>query len=468
MPLISSSRKLAIGLTAVLLLAAVVQAAAYWPGLMTWDSIRQYGQAVSGDFDDWHPPAMGWLWRQFARVQPGPAPMLLLQLGLYWAGFGLFVGWALRGRRNGLAVGLVVVALFPISLALMGAVLKDCLMAGALLSASGILLWVRPGRDVGLRIVAMGLLLLAATLRFNAVFACLPLALALLPTLFVRTPVRFAASAIVATAMFFLAMPVANRLIGAAPSGVTLSLVIFDLGGITEYSGTDVFPALPVEHPVAVNHRCYSPVKWDTYSWWVDPLCPIGFNLVRERVDAGHRSATALWLGAIVAHPIAYAEHRLHHFNINTRFLVHDEIERPVQVVSVPNDWGYRIDPSAALSVLDRGALITASSPLGWPIVWIAVALGVLILAPGRASQRITVPLAVSSLFYGSGYLVVSVASEIRYHLWTIIAAFIAAVFLASDLWGKQDVSRLRLAFAVFPVVLVIILGGAWRLFPMP
>jgi hypothetical protein len=463
-----SLRTSAIPLGAVLLLTAVVQAAAYWPGLMTWDSIRQYGQALSGDFDDWHPPAMGWLWRQLTAVRLGPSPMLLLQLALYWAGFGLFVAWAIRSRRRGLAIALVMVALFPISLALMGAVLKDCLMAGALLSASGLLLWVRPDRDLGLRFVAMALLIAAATLRFNAAFACLPLFMALLPRRFLRTPARFAAAGAVAAILLFLAMPVANRLIGAKPSGVALSLVIFDLGGITEQSGVDVFPTLPVKNPVAVNHGCYSPVKWDTYSYWVDPLCPIGFDLIRKTMEDRHQSATLFWMRAIVSHPIAYAEHRLNHFNINTRFLVHDEIERPVQIVSVPNEWKYEIRPSAALTMFDAAARATAVSPLGWPITWIALALGVLMLAWRQASARITVPLALSSFLYGAGYLFVSVAAEIRYHLWTMIAAMIAGVFCAHDLWKKPNISRRRIAIAALPVVVVIVLGGLWRILAAP
>src|SRR5258706_8311610 len=153
----------AIAIAGVLALVAAVQAAAYWPGLMTWDAIRQYDQALSGEFDDWHPPAMEWLWRQFIPIHTGPAPMLVLQLLLYWGGFALLAGWALRERRRGLAVALAACALLPIPLALMGAVLKDCLMAGALLMATGLLAWSRPGRDAWLRALAILLLLCAAT-----------------------------------------------------------------------------------------------------------------------------------------------------------------------------------------------------------------------------------------------------------------------------------------------------------------
>lgn len=449
-----------------MVVAASVQAWAYWPGLMTWDAIRQYGQALSGSFDDWHPPAMGWLWRQLAIFQPGPASMLTLQLGLYWTGFALLVLKALRLDRKGLATALVIAALMPIPLALMGAVLKDCLMAGALILAAGFLAWVRRDRGLWLRGAGLVLVIAAATLRFNAVFACLPLAVALLPGRLRNTPPKLVGCSIISCVLLFCVMPIANRLVDASPSGVETSLIMFDLGGITEYSGANVFPTLPIKNPATVNHRCYSPVKWDPYSWWVDAPCPIGFELVRATVKAHHESATSLWLGAVFAHPIAYAEHRLAHFNINTRFLVHDEIERPVQVTSVTNIWNYQETPSAALAAIDKTARVMAASPFGWPITWLAVALGVLILVPGKPSQHIAMPLALSALFYGSAYFIVSVASELRYHLWTMIAAAIAGLFVVSDVITNKVTPKSRLILACLPVVVVVGLGALWRVLP--
>ena len=82
----SRAARIGWGSLALLAAAAIVQAAAYWPGIMPWDAVRQYGQALSGEFDDWHPPAMEWLWRQFIPLKAGPAPMLVLQMTLYWAG----------------------------------------------------------------------------------------------------------------------------------------------------------------------------------------------------------------------------------------------------------------------------------------------------------------------------------------------------------------------------------------------
>jgi hypothetical protein len=337
-------------------------------------------------------------------------------------------------------------------------------MAGSLLTATGLLAWTREEKGWALRIPALLLLLFAATLRFNALLAGLPLFLALLPHEWRRTPLRFAIGTAAALALLAAALPLANRAIGAERSGVELSLVMFDLGGISEHSGADVFPPLGVADPVAVNHRCYSPVKWDPYSWWVDEPCPLQFYALRAFVRAHHISALGLWLGAVVHHPLAYAEHRLSHFNINARFLVKDEIERPVQEQSAPNDWHFTVGPDAALSAIDRAAVDSAGSPLGWPIWWLAVGLGVLSLAPVLPSRRLTLPLASSSLLYGFGYAVFSVAAEMRYHLWTMIAALLAAVLAAGDIVAGLKLSRIRFSAAVAPVIVVALFCAAWRI----
>ncbi len=450
---------------------AAATACAYWPGLMTWDAIRQYDQATSGAFDDWHPPAMEWLWRQLVPIHDGPAPMLVLQLLLFWGGLTLFARWALKQRRPGLAVALAACGLLPISLALTGAVLKDCLMAGALISATGLLAWqpyaTRPALRVLVPVLGILLLLFASMLRFNAFLATVPIFVALMPQAARAGRLRFAGTTVIAALLMIAALPVANRLIGAQSSGVEMSLVIFDLGGITEHAGVDAFPPVGVIDPVAVNHYCYSPVKWDPYSWWVDEPCAIGFADVRAAIAARHESPYGFLAKAILAHPVAYAQHRLAHFNINTRFLVHDEIERPVQVDSAPNDWGYRVHPSPLLSAIDGIVLVSAHTPLDWPIVWLALAFGVLTIASRLPSRGIVIPVALSALLYGLGYGVFSVAAELRYHLWTMLATAIALAITSADLTrGNASVSRQRLFWGFLPALLVTALCIAWRLVP--
>ena len=106
----------------------------------------------------------------------------------------------------------------------------------------------------------------------------------------------------------------------------------------------------------------------------------------------------------------------------------------------------------------------TGGSPLGWPIWWLGVALGVLTLVPALPSRRLTLPLTSSSLLYGFGYLVFSVAAEMRYHLWTMIAALLAAVLVASDLVAGTRVARSRILLAAAPAVGVALACAAARL----
>jgi hypothetical protein len=441
-----------------------MQIAAYWPGIMIWDAIRQYGQAISGRFDDWHPPAFEWLWRQLLPIHQGPALMLVLQLALYWAGFLLLAGWAQRHGRRGLAVAVMLAALLPIPFALLGAVLKDSLMAGLLLTAAGLLAWHREGGKKPLRIIAILLLLFAATLRFNAFLAGLPLLVALLPAPWRNTPTRLSLTTLVAAIPLFIAVPVANILLHAERSGVELSLVIFDLGGITYHSGVDAFPPQPVADPVAVNRLCYAPDKWDRYAWWGPDPCPIGFETVRAALKERHQSPYAYWIGAIAAHPIAYAEHRLRHFNRSSYFLVRGETLPPAFNHSDPNVWNEQVQPNAMLAAIDQIATWSAGTPIGWPIWWMAMAAGVLILSPCLPSRGLIVPIALSALLYGLGYLVVGVASEMRYHLWTMTGALLAAILAAGDFLSGSRSPRRRIVCALSPVTLVTILAIGWRL----
>ena len=440
---------------------------AFSPGIMTWDSVRQYDQALSGRFDDWHPPAMEALWRVLVPLHQGPVLMFVLQIALYWAGAAMLAIWAWRARRPWLAAALVAAASMPAALAIMGAVVKDCLMAGGLLAATGIAALVEDRRAASWRAMGLALLIGASTLRFNAFLATAPIGYALLPPAWHATWLRRLAVTAALTLTMVAALPVANRLLEAERSGVELSLVIFDLGGITEHAGADAFPPIEgVRRPVAANHRCYTPVKWDSYSWWVDPLCPLEFYDIQDWFAEHRVNPELFWARAIMSHPVAYAAHRLAHFNSLTRFLVHRESEVAGQIEDAPNRWHYRVSDNAARRTINGYAALFSGTPVEWPIVWIALALGTLTIAPHLPGARTSVPVATSSALYGIGYSVVSVASELRYHLWTMIAAAIAGAIVTADLAGGAVVARWRLVVGYAPPLVVTALAIAWRLLP--
>lgn len=446
---------------AIIALGFALVAYAYWPGVMIDDARWQYQQSVENSYEDWHPPLMAWTWRKLAFVVPGPAPMLILQLLLYWVGIALVSWWAYRRGQRGLAVAIACAGLLPAPLALSGAVLKDVLMAGCLMCATGLLLCSKHA----LTIAAMLLLFVAAALRLNALFACLPLLLAALPLSLTRTSMRMAGSAIAGAAMLLATGPAVAALLHAEDTKVDLSLKIFDLGGITEHSGVSVFPDFGVRDPVAVNRLCYDPDEWDSYSTWAKRPCPIGFSQFDALVDQGDVSVTRLWLGAILAHPFAYAEHRLDHFNRSARFLV---AGHPVPVAwrqSSPNPWGFQVRPNPLNSVLSSYADGSGATPLGWPIFWISLALASLIAAYSSGASVIVRALAASAFLYGISYLLVGVSVGMRYYLWTIVGAALAVLVLAVELRaGRKTVPRAGTVIAAAVVVVPTLLALAARL----
>lgn len=57
------------------------------PGMMSWDSIEQWNEALHNDYTDKHPPVMAWWWGWLVRhVWDDSAVLLLFHLGLCWGG----------------------------------------------------------------------------------------------------------------------------------------------------------------------------------------------------------------------------------------------------------------------------------------------------------------------------------------------------------------------------------------------
>lgn len=136
-------------------------------------------------------------------------------------------------------------------------------------------------------------------------------------------------------------------------------------------------------------------------------------------------------------------------------------------MMSEPNDLGLKFTPNPITKTILGAARAMAWSPFGRPITWLAVALGLLVIAPVLPSSRHINMLSCSALGYGLAYVFVSVAPDMRYNLWTIIAAMLAAAVALSDLGhGSNSVSKPRLMLATAPVLLVIVLESIWLLLP--
>ncbi len=135
--------------------------------------------------------------------------------------------------------------------------------------------------------------------------------------------------------------------------------------------------------------------------------------------------------GAILRHPFAYAGHRLAHLNATDRWLV--AVGWPLAAPpaqSEPNDIGLT-DPGPLAASWQRLAAKLAETPLGWPIFWIVAALAglqSLPRGPMRAHHRLAMALFVSALCQEASFAVLSISSDLRYHLWPMLATALACI----------------------------------------
>jgi hypothetical protein len=407
----------------------------FWPGVALFDSVEQYGQAVSGAVRDWHPPVMARLWGVFSAAWPGTAPMLVLQLGLCWLGLGLLAGALARQGRRWAGWAVLLLGLGPIVSCWMAAILKDAQMLGALTAATGIAGWYALAgkrRPVWATSLLLVLLAYATLVRANAVFATGPLALALLGWRGLRGGwTRAAACAGLVLAVLALTPAVNRGLLGAEREGAENSLLLYDITGTSIRAGTDSAGVPARRWQALAAAGCYSAEGWDALS--APGRCGAAPGLAAKPDTP---PLYGVWLRTLAAHPLAYATHRLAHFNATMRWLVGvNEYGAVGPVDPEPNRLGLGAPPGVAATLIHEAGSVWAGLPTGWPILWLALAaigLWGSLSAPPTAERRLGQALLLSSCCGGLSYLVVSVASDLRYHLWTMLAAGLGLALLAA------------------------------------
>jgi hypothetical protein len=428
-----------------------------FPGIGNDDSDSQYAQAVDRHFNDWHPPIMAWLWSIFRLLADGNGPMFCFHVACYWLGFGLIAVALSRARRPLAAWGIIGVALFPPFLMMNINILKDVGLAVAFLTAFAALFWYRiADRRVPVAVVAISTVLLfyGTLVRTNAVFGVVPLVAYLVKPPWLGRPWRLLAfSAPVAISMVPASGVFNHNVLNTTPLGIIRSLEIFDMTGIAFYSGDasvfgpgNSFTRQDVE-------RCYTPIGWDTLSPWgkcrffwnrlavsgdlreVEQLSPVGAMEARPNPDLQNQ-----WGASIIAHPLAYARHRFAHFSSEIYFLDQPD---PNDVVAFGGPVGEEASAAPGLPPPRGPPYHKLYGVLKTPALWLATGGCLLVLlasgdlrrhSPGREA---TLALVTSGLLYTGAYLVVGVATDVRYQFWSMVATFTALVISLSGLSGQ-------------------------------
>lgn len=409
----------------------------FQPGYPTLDARYLYNDAMAWNFPDWQSPVMGLLWRLIDPLAPGALSIFLLIASLYWLGFGVLAFTVARQARW-LGIVTPLLALSPPAFFFVGMIWRDILF-GVIWLVAAVLPFAVAGRDAHIRvpiqIVALLLVALGVLLRPNAIFAAAVLAI------YVLWPARFDLRR---AALWFLPLVIVSYalvpavyygLIGAERTHPLHSLLVFDLGGITHFTGKNQFPVIwSDEQTTLLAGRCYDGKLWDVY-WYLEPCKFVMQRLERpDDVIFGTSRLSQAWRQAIVAQPLAYLQHRA---TFTWNFLA-----RPNLVLPSP-DWQ---EPEATHGKQEPEATY-GKKPLFRPLLalherikdtilfraglWLVLAIAISAAAwptRGTPAGAFAVGVTASGAVYVMTFSAVGVASDFRYAYWCVLAVLAGAV----------------------------------------
>lgn len=412
---------LAIGFGAFLVYAS--------PGFMSIDSAQQLDEARSGQFSDWHPPAMAALWRLVEHVVTGPLGMLLLQSTAFLAGAVLLYRRVLGPFAAAIAATLTL--WFPPIVVPLAVIWKDSQMAGYMLLGFALMLDERRRKWLGVAILAV-----ATAMRANAAAATLPLfAFGFVWRAGALWWQRLAVALGVWGAITAVAMTT-NRVLTKVPTHAWhTSIAAADIPGILEfsrkYSDAELIellegtPLVPREK-IFINARAnYTPI-----SWWRVLNGPD--RLFGWPNSDDERSALArAWWTLVRDNPLAYLDHRAHVFR-EVLGLSSSPLFDPVWHARVPADYAVRLGVSPDTRGTQdaiAGGLMSISAKTLLFRAWVYFLLA-LVFVPLAWRDRELLALYASGLCYELSLFPFAPSPDVRYSHWLMTTTVIATVML--------------------------------------
>lgn len=427
---------------AVLLLAGfTLTLAVFYPGYMTVDAEWVY-KAIAAGLGDWQSPAMSIVWKWIDPIAPGSLSMLLLMALLYWASFALIAFTVARYTAR-LGIATVLLAFAPPALFFVGIIWRDVLFADVWLCAAALTyatarwpLYKRwPVQALAMILVAFGVLL-----RPNAIIAA-PLIAAYVawPAAFhlKRVAVVLIPGIVVGYGLIHIAY---YTILDVKREHPLHSVFVFDLGGITYYSGENRFPVTftPEQTKMLLTSQCYNPSRWDYY-WHIEPCDFVMQRLQNDGNIFGTPRLVDAWRDAVLSDPLAYLKHRA---TFMGTFLGRDVLLVPVLDLNEPNRQVHARNPLFMAMIAVQNALqpIWVMS-LGF---WLLIAILVCAFAwPLRTTAAGAFALGTtgSAIIYVLSFLPFGVAADFRYGYWCVLASLTGAVAVMA---GRRAAANAR------------------------
>ncbi len=402
----------------------------FYPGVMTYDAWYVHSYIANGPANDWQSPLMTALWALIDPLAPGAPSMFVFIAVLYWLSFAA-LALALARRSAWLGPVAMLLALTPSAFVFVGVIWRDIMLASSWLLAAALayLLAERRGpwriiaQALGLALICFGFLL-----RPNALFAA-PILVA-----YIFWPERFdlrraAILYVPATVILALLVPlVYYAWLGAKHANPLHAIFVFDLAGISHFTGENQFPVTwSADENAMLVGPCYRAGDWDDY-WTRQPCLFVMKKLDGEKLF-GSPALQQAWLRAVIGHPLAYLEHR---FAVSANFLFADtltmfttDIAHPDRTLFADNAWFV-----ALKSLNDR----LKPTPLFRAGVWLALCAVWCVVGwrcRATAAGAFLVGVCGSAVVYMLTFIPVGVAGDFRYALPAVLAGLAGLVVVA-------------------------------------
>jgi hypothetical protein len=424
------------------------------------DAIIQFEQGISGNYDDWHPPIMSWIWGRLSKAIPGALGMLILHVILYWSGLSIFIGLNVRNLMSRNLY--LLIGFYPPAFMLLSTIVKDVAMATSLLfSFSLILLSLKKQSFIafipGIIFLGYGLFI-----RHNSIPAAFPLFMfsgfvfAEIYSSRIGKAFPLWKSIISGIILFFIVFVIGNLInnyITKSRSYPFQQIMLHDLVGISIRTKNYLVPDyLAVrEQPSMKDLRQIYQLGSMKNLYWPD-FTNIHFKITQNPTEV--RDLFITWGETIIEHPRAYMNHRMGVFTSVLRvkekricapYYYEETIYKPKGLSRNNGTENYYSDKPItnklfSLTELIRESIIYRS----WLYILLPLLLftiSVYLVLKSKSVNRqivyIVLTLSTSGLLYGLTYFFVATACDFRMFYWSVIVSLISTFFLISS-WCER------------------------------
>lgn len=394
----------------LLVLFGALVVASFWPGFMSSASYEQYTQGLKGTYDNLHPQVYSWLLGISGHLTRGPGLVMLLQVVL------LFAGWSTLVRR---ASPLAAVLLCAVTLALppvwvlAATVWKDVFFAVVLVL--GVAAWLEGAHRGWLALS----IVVAAMVRYNAVFALAPFVFAFAWEVTQRRLGRLVLS--MAGVVVLAVVPVAiSAMSGAQDRWPGGKLVIFALGSVSQraHEAPPGYEALLTRHSDdSVTPLIAVPAG---QPWSVDYLAANREALVRDAV------------GQVARYPVEYLRGRLSTFSALMgigREKACEPFHPGIDQSGLGIEFSPRTEPARAVLLGVRSWAADSFLFRGW--FWVALCSVLFVVGLARRRPKVMLVTA-SGLMYATSFFVFAPSCDFRFLYWPVLATLMALVHLVA------------------------------------